>query len=98
MGRDFWDVTYPGRQQLIQKPTVICRTSCAHMLAVGRQVGIQVQIQGQIPDGGPLVESVPIDDQGVSMPSSPDIPVFGIAIPPFHGDSVQTFELRERGY
>ena len=68
------------------------------MLAVGRQVGIQVQIQGQIPDGGPLVEPMPIGDQGVSMPSSPDVPICGIAIPPFHGDPVQSFELRERGY
>ena len=41
---------------------------------------------------------MPIGDQGVSMPSSPDVPICGIAIPPFHGDPVQTFELRERGY
>lgn len=57
-----------------------------------------MQIQGQIPDGGPLEEPVLIGDEGVNMPSSPDIPFFGMAIPPFHGDSAQTFELRERGY
>lgn len=68
------------------------------MSAAGRQGGTQVQIQGQIPDGGPLEEPGLIGDEGVNMPSSPDIPFFGMAIPPFHGDSAQTFELRERGY